>query len=71
MDTDSQGLPRLLTAEEVRNATRISIRHLWRLVSAGEFPAGIQLGRRRLWHPSEVDDFLVRKSRKADRAPKG
>ena len=68
MNTDSQGLTRLLNADEVKEATGISIRHLWRLVATGEFPAGIQLGRCRRWHPEEVEDFLIRKSRRADRS---
>lgn len=57
----------LMTFKDVCHVARISERHLYRLVSSGEFPGGIKLGRRRLWHPSELDDFLRRESRKGDR----
>ena len=54
----TQSLPVLLSPEDVSRVIGISKRTLYRLVSAGEFPGGIKVGARRVWHPGELDSYL-------------
>ena len=61
------GPQRLLNADEVADLARITQRHLWRLVARGEFPQGLTLGRRRLWHPDELEEYWRKASRREDR----
>ncbi len=50
----------LLPAAEVTKRTSISRTHIWRLVTAGEFPAPVKIvGRRSGWVESEVDDWIA------------
>lgn len=51
-------LPVLIGPEDVCQATGISRRTLRRLVNAGQFPGGLKIGARRVWHPEELDQYL-------------
>ena len=55
----------LLTAEETAKWARISLRHFWRLIASGEFPQGIRLGGRRVWHREELDAWFREMSRQS------
>jgi len=54
----SQLLPVLYGPNDVCRLIGISRRTLYRLVSAGEFPGGLKIGARRVWHPGELDSYL-------------
>jgi prophage regulatory protein len=54
----NQSLPVLFSHEDVCRLIGISKRTLYRLVSAGEFPGGIKVGAKRVWHPGELDTYL-------------
>lgn len=59
----NQGLPVLFSPKDVCRVVGISKRTLYRLVSAGEFPGGIKVGARRVWHPGELDTYLRQASK--------
>jgi len=47
-----------LTVQEVAEKLTISCRQVWRLVSRGEFPKPIKLGRLNRWSPEDVTKFV-------------
>jgi excisionase family DNA binding protein len=51
-------LPELVTRDEVAGWLRIHPRDLRRLVLAGEFPAGIKVGRRLRWRKTTLEKWL-------------
>jgi predicted DNA-binding transcriptional regulator AlpA len=51
----AQSAPDLLTVDAVASIVGVSSRTIWRRVSAGEFPAPIQLGGLTKWRRSEVE----------------
>jgi predicted DNA-binding transcriptional regulator AlpA len=64
--------PLLIKADEVAHLVSISTRTLWRLVSAGQFPRPVQVGRSTRWRVADVEDWISRRSSETcDAAPKG
>ena len=51
-------LPVLYGPQDVCQITGVSRRTLRRLVSAGLFPSGLKIGKRRVWHPDELNEYL-------------
>lgn len=49
----------LLTAREVANLLRISLRTLWRLKSAGRLPEPVRLGAALRWRVTDLQAFLA------------
>ncbi len=49
---------RLLKASEVAQLLRVSIRTVWRLVSAGKLPKPVYVGRLARWSVANLKDFL-------------
>jgi predicted DNA-binding transcriptional regulator AlpA len=54
--------PLLIMADEVAHLVSISTRTLWRLVSAGQFPRPVQVGRSTRWRVADVEDWICRRS---------
>lgn len=56
-----------LTSAEVCALVRLSRQHLWRLIRAGQFPAGIPLGSgpnaKKVWPEAEILDWLKSRGR--------
>lgn len=57
----AQGNPpaALLTAGQTAELVGISVRTVWRLVSAGEFPSPRKIGTATRWKRSEVEDWIA------------
>ena len=55
---EENGRPRLLKASDVANTASISIRTLWRLVSAGKFPAPIRIGGSTRWRAADLERWI-------------
>jgi prophage regulatory protein len=52
-----------VTAKDVAAALGVDRRELRRLVAAGEFPAPMKVGRRRIrWRRSEVEEWIARRA---------
>ncbi len=51
-------MPKLVTRDEIATWLRIHPRDLRRLILAGEFPAGIQVGRRLRWERRTLEKWL-------------
>jgi predicted DNA-binding transcriptional regulator AlpA len=64
-------LPRLCTAKDICAAAQITERHLWRMIAQGRFPSGFNIGRRRLWHPDDVNAFWKKASAQARKKKEG
>lgn len=54
----ASAMPKLVTRDEVATWLRIHPRDLRRLILAGEFPAGIQVGRRLRWERRTLEKWL-------------
>ena len=55
---------KLLTWNQVDDLTPFSRVHLWRLIKAGQFPAPLQVGKRRVaFRESEINAWLDAKPR--------
>lgn len=56
-----------LTSREVCALVRLSRQHLWRLIRAGKFPAGIPLGEgpnaKKVWPEHEIQAWLESRGR--------
>ena len=50
--------PSLLAVAAVANRLDISTRSVWRLVSSGELPQPILVGKSRKWHPDEIEAYI-------------
>lgn len=48
----------LLTADDVAGLLQVSVRSIWRLVSAGEFPKPRYVGRLARWTAASVKDWV-------------
>lgn len=48
----------LLTAKEVAEALRISLRQVWSLNSAGRLPAPVRLSRSVRWRAHDIAEFV-------------
>ncbi len=53
---------RLMTAVELAEHLQISVRGVWRLVSIGELPKPIYIGRLARWQRKTVSDWIDSKS---------
>jgi predicted DNA-binding transcriptional regulator AlpA len=60
-------LPALIGSDDICQAAGISRRTLRRLVSSGQFPGGLKIGAKRVWHPDELDLYLRQASRDGKR----
>ena len=49
----------LLNILQVAEKAGISKPTIFRLMNLGQFPPGLKLGRRRLWHPAILDKWLA------------
>lgn len=47
----------LLNVQDVSRRTSISVRSLWRMVSAGTFPAPVRVGRSTRWRADDVREW--------------
>ncbi len=54
----ASAMPKLVTRDEVATWLRIHPRDLRRLILAGEFPPGIQVGRRLRWDRRTIGKWL-------------
>ena len=54
-----------MTARETAAALSISERHLWSLVSRGELPQPIRLGRAARWNRAALEQFLAERHAEA------
>ncbi len=53
------GQPALITATELAQMMRVSVRTLWRLLSAGRIPAPIRIGGNARWRVEEIDRWIA------------
>lgn len=59
----------LLTSEDVAARLRISKRHVHNLVTEGNFPPPMKVGRLNRWRELDVDCYVEQLALAADRAP--
>jgi excisionase family DNA binding protein len=52
------GIVRLLNVNDVAVVLSISKRTVWRLLSSGELPAPVSIGRCKRWLASDVDAYV-------------
>lgn len=57
-DGDRGPLPLLLTADQAARLVGLGKRTLWRLTSAGQFPAAIRIGGATRWRRVEVESWV-------------
>ena len=50
----------LLRDRDVAAVLSISVRYVWRLVTAGQFPKPVRLGNCTRWRRSDIDEFVRR-----------
>ena len=49
----------LMSTEDVAQRLSISVKTLWRMRTAGEFPAPLTIGRRlKRWRPEDVEAYI-------------
>jgi excisionase family DNA binding protein len=62
-------LPLLMCVKDVAKLLGVSVRTVWRLVSAGELPKPCSIGQCSRWHREDVEKFVtaLRKSSSGDR----
>ena len=61
-------MKQILKIEDVMARTKFSKTHLYRMITAGEFPAAVKLGERSTgWDADEVDDWITEKFKTAPR----
>ena len=58
VSTSSVGVSRLLSVDDVAEVLRISKRTVWRLLSLGELPSPVSIGRSRRWLAADVDAYV-------------
>ena len=51
--------PLLIGKEHVARMTSLSVRTIERLVSTGQFPRPVRLGRRRLWDRQKLEQWIA------------
>lgn len=61
MSTESEAS--LLTIDQVATRLSLSSRGVWRLISEGQFPRPIKIGRLSRWITSDIADYLKRISK--------
>lgn len=52
--------PALLTAQDVADRLKISLRHVYNLVSAGDLPPPLKFGRVSRWREADLASYLER-----------
>jgi len=58
----------VLKIADVMERTKFSKTHIYRLITAGEFPAAVKLGERATgWDADEIDDWITEKFKTAER----
>lgn len=63
---------KLLSKKQVRERVVYSIQHITRLEQAGKFPKRIRLGENRVaWLESEIDNWIVEKTKQRDESLNG
>jgi len=50
--------PALLTPQEVADRLKISLRHVYNLVSAGDLPPPLKVGRLSRWREADLASYL-------------
>jgi excisionase family DNA binding protein len=56
--TKKRGAPALLRVEAVAEMLDVSTRTVWRLVSGGELPQPVAIGKCRRWRLADVEQFV-------------
>lgn len=51
--------PALITAAELAQMMQVSVRTLWRLLSAGQIPAPIRIGGNTRWRVEEINQWIA------------
>ncbi len=49
----------LLSVKQVADLLAMSSRTVWRLVSAGELPQPVRIGRAARWRQEDIEEFVV------------
>ncbi len=55
----SEQKPLLLSVKQVAELLALSSRTVWRLVSAGELPEPVRIGRAARWRMEDIEEFVV------------